>query len=207
MESARFIRQYPTRSFTKREILLSEGETPLSILALRQGFVKVTSLDEDGNERLLWIAGRYDIVPTEQLFSSLPINFFYTALSDGEAYEVNKQEFIAAAKTNLAFMTDIASTMSHHYDDLLRRVDTIEQTTVRSKLIATLRYLSCRFGTGEAIDLYALGLELTQQDFAEMIGSTRETTSVELHKLRSEGFIDYGRSKFIIFPSALASSP
>lgn len=198
MESARFIRQYSTRSFTKGEVLWGEGETPSSVLALRQGFVKVTSLDEDGNERLLWIAGRYDIVPTEQLFSSSPISFFYTALSNGEAYEVNKQEFITAAKSNLAFMTDVASTMSHHYDDLLRRIDTVEQTTVRSKLIATLHYLSYRFGTGEAIDLYDIGLELTQQDFAEMIGSTRETTSVELHKLREEGLIDYRGIHFVI---------
>lgn len=207
MESARFIRQYPIRSFTKGEVLLSEGENPATILALRQGFVKVTSLDEDGNERLLWIAGRYDIVPTEQLFSTSSISFFYTALSGGEAYEVNKQEFISAAKTNLAFMTDVASTMSHHYDDLLRRIDTVEQATVRSKLIAALRYLSCRFGTGASIDLYGLGLELTQQDFAEMIGSTRETTSVELHKLRDEGLIDYGRSKFVIHTPPAAPLP
>jgi len=198
MESARFIRQYPVKTFTKGETLFNEGDSPSSLLALRQGFVKVTSLDEDGNERLLWIAGRYDLVPTEQLFSYSPLSFFYTALSDGEAYEVGKQEFISAAKTDLSFMTDIASTMSHHYDDLLHRIDTVEQTTIRAKLLATLQYLARRFGTGGPIDLYDIGLELTQQDFAEMIGSTRETTSVELHKLREEGIIDYGRAYFKI---------
>jgi CRP/FNR family transcriptional regulator len=199
MESARFIRQHPIRAFTKGEILFGEAETPQTILALRQGFVKVTSLDEDGNQRLLWIAGRYDVVPTEELFTSSPISFFYTALSDGSAYEINKQDFIIAAKTDLAFMSDVALTMSHHYDDLLHRIDTVEQTTIRAKLIATLEYLAKRFGTGGSIDLYTIGLELTQQDFAEMIGSTRETTSVELHKLREEGVIDYGRSHFVIF--------
>ncbi|HEX6416276.1 MAG TPA: Crp/Fnr family transcriptional regulator [Candidatus Saccharimonadales bacterium] len=203
MESARFIRQYPVRSFSKGEVLFSEGDSPTSLLALRRGFVKVTSLDDDGNERLIWIAGRYDLAPTEQLFTSVPLNFFYTALSDGEAYEVNKQEFITTAKADLSFLADVASTMGHHYSDLLERIDTMGKSTIRAKLIATLRYLAKRFGTGEDIDLYGIGLELTQQDFAEMIGSTRETTSVELHKLREEGFINYGRSHFVILNKEL----
>lgn len=178
---------------------MSEGDAPDNLLAIQDGFIKVTSLDDEGNERLLWIAGRHDIVPTEHLFSlDTPLDFFYTALSDGTAHDINKVRLLDYAKTNSSFMAEIAAMMSSHYDDLLQRINSIEQASVRDKLIATLRYLALRFGTGDHVDLYKLGLELTQQDFAEMIGSTRETTSVELHKLRRDGLVNYNRAGFII---------
>lgn len=199
METIEFIRQFPVRRLEKGEIIMSEGDVSETLLAIQQGFVKVSSLDENGNERLLWIASRYDIVPTERLFSqSGQLDFFYTALSDTTVYEVNKADFLAHAKDDLPLMSEIATSMSGHYDDLLTRINTVEQVNVRDKLIATLRYLAKRFSAEMTVDLYRLGLTLTHQDLAEMIGSTRETTSVELHKLRESGCIDYDRTKFII---------
>lgn len=199
MDTVAFIQQFPTRQLAKGEIALSEGDVSSALLAIKDGYVKVTSLDDNGNERLLWIAGRYDIVPTEHLFShNTPLDFFYTALCDTAVYEVNKAKFLDYAKENLPLMSEIAANMSNHYDDLLLRVNSVEQASVREKLVATLRYLAERFSAESRVDLYKLGLFLTHQDIADMIGSTRETTSVELHKLRKDGFVDYDRTKFIV---------
>ena len=83
MDTAQFIQQFPTRKLAKGEIVMSEGDISNTLLVIKSGFVKVTSLDDSGNERMLWIAGRLDIVPTEHLFSSsTPLDFFYTALCD-----------------------------------------------------------------------------------------------------------------------------
>lgn len=199
MDVINFVKKYPIKSFTKGQMLISGGDTSDVLLALSSGYVKVTALDDAGNERLLWIAGRYDIVPTERLFSRhTPLQFFYTALSDGAAYQINKADFLAYATTDLRLMTEIATSMSTHYDDLLSRISSIEQTNVRDKLIATLRYLAERFSADTSVDLHQLGLKLTHKDLAEMIGSTRETTSLELQKLNKLGWISYDRTKFII---------
>lgn len=179
--------------------MLSEGDVSDTLLAIRSGYIKVTSLDDDGNERMLWIAGRYDIVPTERLFSRhSPLQFFYTALSDCDVYEINKADFITKAKADVKLMTEVATSMSSHYDDLLARVNTIGQTTIHDKLLATLYYVASRFSADQSVDLYQLGLHLTHKDLAEMIGSTRETTSVELQKLRRAGSIEYDRTRFIV---------
>jgi CRP/FNR family transcriptional regulator, cyclic AMP receptor protein len=200
MQSVDFIKQFPTQTYKKGETLLTEGQTASNLLAIRSGFIKVTSLDENGNERMLWIAGRYDIVPTEHLFSNhSPLNFFYTALSPVEIYKIPKDEFLTHAKSNLPLMTDIAASMSAHYDDLLVRINSIGQPNIHEKLVATLRYLAERFSANTIVDLYELGLPVTHQDLAEMIGSTRETTSIELKKLQTGGYIQYDRSHFIIY--------
>jgi CRP/FNR family transcriptional regulator len=199
MDVVAFVKKYPVRSFVKGEVILSEGEISTMLLALRGGYVKVTAIDDDGNEKMLWIAGRYDIVPTEQLFSThAPLRYFYTALTDGEVFQIPKTDFLMSAKTDVGLMTEIATSMSIHYDDLMSRVSSIGEISVHNKLIATLRYIAERFSADQSVDLYSLGLHLTHRDLADLIGSTRETTSLELQKLRAAGIIEYDRTRFIV---------
>lgn len=204
MEALEFIRQFPIKSYQKGEMLFGEGAASDTLLAVRSGYIKVTSLSDAGLERLLWIAGRYDMAPTEQLFTVAgTLQFFYTALSDCEVYRVHKGKFLAYAQLHPALMSEIALSMSSHYDDLLNRIDSIEQTSIRNKLIHTLCYLARRFSGGDSVDLCQLGLKLTHQDIADMIGSTRETTSLELGKLSRSGGLVYDRSQFTICVSRL----
>jgi CRP/FNR family transcriptional regulator, cyclic AMP receptor protein len=199
MEILELIRDYPVRSFAKGETILQEGEEADTIFAVRTGFIKVTSLHENGNEKLLWIAERYDIAPTEQLFSSRgKLHYFYTALSDGTLFEIKKDIFLKYATSDPALMREVAMGLSGHYDDLMSRLDSVEQTTIRGKIISTLIYLGKRFSANSTVDLFEIGLRLTQNDIASMVGSTRETISVELNLLKSQSAISYDRNKFVI---------
>lgn len=203
MDIVTFVKQFPVKSFSKGQVLLSEGDITDSLLAIRSGFVKVLTHDTNGSERILWIAGRYDIAPSEQLFAiRRPLQFSYIALSDGQAYLINKTSFLKTANADAVLMGEIARSMSGHYDDLLSRISSAEQTSVRQKLIATLLYLASRFSAESSVDLYRLGLHLTHEDIATLIGSTRETVSLELQKLRQNGIIAYDRQSFVINVSA-----
>lgn len=199
MDVIDYIKNCPIKHFDKGQVVISEGDISDTLLAIRNGFIKVTSLDTEGNERMLWIAGRYDIAPTERLFSRhSPLQFFYTALSDCDVYQIDKADFLAKAKSDVTLMTEIATSMSSHYDDLLARVNSIGQTSIHDKLLATLSYVAKRFSAEDSVDLYKLGLRLTHKDIAEMIGSTRETTTLELRRLQDAGSIEYDRTKFIV---------
>jgi CRP/FNR family transcriptional regulator len=205
MDSIDFIKQFPVRRFTKDSPIISEGDEVNQLFAIQTGYIKVSSLNSDGIQRLLWIAGRYDIAPTEQLFSkSTAVTFYYTALTDVTAYVISKDAFLTKAHDSPAFLYEIAVAMSGHYDDLLHRLNSLEQTSIRGRLIHTLHYLATRFSAENAVDLFTLDLRLTHQDIAEMIGATRETTSVELQKLRLDDLISYDRSSFIVHVDRLS---
>ncbi len=181
-------------------MLLQKGDSLSYIMAIREGFVKITSIGDNGVERLLWIAGRYDIVPTEQLFSSnAKVRYFYTALTNGSYYAVDKKDFIKTAMETPELMIEIARGMSSHYDDFLEHIDAVDTATVKERLLRTLCYLSERLSGNNVVDLYAEGLLLTHQDFAAMIGSTRETTSLTLNELRQAKLISYNRKEFIVY--------
>lgn len=194
-----YVKQFPLRKFQRGELILQRGEPIESLFALRTGFVKVTSINADGIERLVWIAGRYDVAPTEQLFTRHGnTRFFYTALTDGDYYEIDKPSFLTMTKNNPELMAEIARSMSLHYDDFLYRVDAMDASTIKERLLRTLLYLAERLSADDHVNLYEHGLRLTHNDLAAMIGSTRETTSLMLSELRSDGFIEYSRKHFIV---------
>jgi CRP-like cAMP-binding protein len=207
MDIVNYIQQFPTKDFRRGELLLQKGDPGMNLMAIRDGFIKVTSISASGVERLLWIAGRFDIAPTEQLFSTHnEVRFFYTALTDGSFYEINKKELLTIAKEHPPVMAEIAKNMSLHYDDFLQRVDAVDNTTVKERLMRTLLYLAERLDADSEVDLYAYGLKLSHQELSEMIGATRETTSLMLSELRKENLIQYSRQELIISVDKLKST-
>lgn len=200
MDIVEYVKEKPMREFSRGEILLPKDMPITSLLVIRTGYVKVTSISESGVERLVWIAGRYDITPTEQLFSrSGATQFFYTALTDGTYFELDKNDFLTKANAEPQIMTEIAKSMSSHYDDFMSRLDAVDAATIKERLLRTLYYLAQRVSADKEVDLLDYGLKLAHRDFAAMIGSTRETTSLTFGELRKENLIKYSRQQFIIY--------
>lgn len=206
MDTIEYVKQFPVREFLQSEVLLQKGDDLTKLFVIRDGFIKITSISDTGTERLLWIAGRYDVIPTEQLFStSAKVRYFYTGLTNGSCYIIDKKDFVKTAQESTRIMTDIAKSMSNHYDEFLQLIDAVDAASVKEKLLRTLLYLSERVSGSAQVDLYEMGLRLTHQDLASMIGSTRETTSLSLVQLRKEGLINYSRKHFIIHADSISA--
>jgi len=204
MDLVEYVKSAPLKTFQRGEVLVQKGTVMESLMAIRTGFVKVTSINDDGIERLVWIAGRYDLAPTERLFSkSGAVRFFYTALTDGSYYQIEKTNLLASAAEHPQLMTEIAKGMSDHYDDLLQHIDAIDTASVKERLMRTLLYLAGRLSADDSVDLHEYDLKLTHADFSHLIGSTRETTSLMLSELRREGYIDYSRQQCIVHSSKI----
>lgn len=114
-------------------------------------------------------------------------------------YCIKKSEFLDHAKKNADVMFQIARGLSEHYDDMLGRINAVEQSDLRSKILYVLHNLCERLDGSSVVQLDDLGLHVTHQDIADMIGSTRESASIELKKLRDQKLIDYTRSSFTIY--------
>lgn len=198
MDIASYIKQLPLRTFSKDELLMASGDPSDTFLAVRDGFIKVTSTDESGRQKLLWIAGRFDIVPLERFFTKKVLQYDYSGFSDGSAYVLKKSTLQELLRTKPELNGEIARGMSEHYDEMIERVSAIGQADVRRKLLHMLFTMATKFSSGEEVAMHELGLNLTHQDMADMIGASREVVSVELSKIRTEGYIDYSRSRLVV---------
>lgn len=83
----------------------------------------------------------------------------------------------------------------------------LEQSHAQDKLVYLLQYLVARFGVPQPDGRSKIDLRLSHQDIAEMVGITRETTAVELHKLKTKGFISYQKfTYFVDVPKLIRST-
>lgn len=191
--------QFPLRRFAKGQILIYQGVEISSLYAVRSGFVKFHDSSLTGDEQLIWIAKKYDFIPLEWLFSGTKTSsFYYTALTDVEAYVVDKQEFLTYAQEHPEIMPDVVRIISDQYNDAMLLVNALQKPRAREKMIYTLNFISSRFVEEPDRREGAVTVPLTQQDLADLSGMTRATATVELKRLKDAGYIDYDKSSFSI---------
>lgn len=193
-----YVKTLPVRKFGKDELLLASGDESNTFFAVRDGFIKATTTDDSGRQRLLWIAGRFDIIPLERFFTRKILQYDYVGYSEGSAYVISKEALHALIKEHPNAGLEIARGLSEHFDDVSERLSAIGKSDVKSKLLHTLYNLSLKFSSADVVELHAVGLNLTHQDLADMIGASREVVSVEISKARAEGYVDYSRSTFTV---------
>lgn len=75
------------------------------------------------------------------------------------------------------------------YINMSLQLDALTRTPAHSRLLYTFRHLCLCFGKNINSNQTRLQIPLTQQEIANYSGLTRETTTLELNKLRIEGVI------------------
>lgn len=202
---AAYVRAQPRKKFTKDNILVYQGEAPRSLYAVSTGFVKIYDLSSDGNEQMVGLAGKYDFIPSELLFSrDVAAQFFYAAFTDVEVYVLDREKLGGLIRSDAAALYEIVQAVSAKYHGLRRHLTAVQKPRAREKIVYVLYFLALYFVTGNDRSIPASGtlqkvaIPLTQQDIANLVGITRETAAHELKHLKNEGYITYDKSAFYI---------
>lgn len=204
--AAAYIRTQPSRHFEQGEILIYQDEAPSKLFALRSGFVKVHSISESGDERIVWMAKKYDFIPLDLLFDKAPTSsYFYTAFTDLDAFVVDRQDFMDFVRDDQDALLGIVESLAEKYTGLLKHLNALQQSKAKGKLLQTLEFIASRFNESEYGDKYDLTLPLTHQDIANLAGISRETASVELKLLKEQSLIDYTPSSFVVYTDKIAA--
>jgi len=125
-------------------------------------------------------------------------------MTPGSGYRINKKHFLSTIANSIDAHTEITRLLSDHSDMLLQHIHAMNQSSVRMRLLHVLHGIATRFSSASSCDLYDIGLPLTHQDIADLIGSTRETASLELKRIMEEGLVQYSRSAFLVHTDAIA---
>jgi CRP-like cAMP-binding protein len=74
---------------------------------------------------------------------------------------------------------------------MLLRVTALQQAKAHAKIAYTLFYLCQRYGKATSQNITKINIQLTHQQFASLVGLTRETTATEMKKLEKQGIVRY----------------
>lgn len=181
-----------TRSVPKGSVVFYQGEVPQSAALIKRGVVKVYNLSPEGEEQLATFHVAGEFFPSTWLFGQTTSTiYFYEAFTDCEICYVPRrdlQEIINKSAANLRYVMDA---YVKNYNGMLLRVTALEQAKASSKISYTLFYLSQRYGTSLRQNISKINIQLTHQQFASLVGLTRETTATEMKKLEKQGIVRY----------------
>jgi CRP-like cAMP-binding protein len=194
-----FLQKYHVRKFDKGELILVQGEAPECAYVIKKGVVETYNLTSQGEEKPINYDIQGEIFPLAWVFGQIrTTNYYYEAFTKCELYCVPREDykrFIAQSTGRL--MGVLEAFIAQHLNSQLR-VNALEQSKASAKVLYTLHFLCLRYGEDIKKNVVRIQIPLTQQDMANFMGLTRETTGIELKKLQRSGLITYRRQNYIV---------
>lgn len=193
------LQQAVKRKIKTGDIIFYQGEAPRSACVLKNGVVKVYNITSAGEEQLVNFQLPYEVFPTPWVFEKTPsVLYFYEALTDCEMYMLPREEFLKYIHSNKKVMSMFLDYYVNNYIGAVMRITALEQPKAREKLTYTMYFLAQRYGEEVGTDKIQICLQLTHQHLANLVGLTRETTAVEMKKLKNAGIVNYVRQKYVV---------
>lgn len=185
---AALAKQLEPVSFSRGQVVFTEGEPGDTLFIITTGKVKIGRKTADGRESLITLMGPSDMFGELAIFDPGPRTSTVTALTDVQAVTMDRN----ALRSWIADEPEIAEQLLRVLARRLRRTnDNLSDlifTDVPGRVAKQLLHLAQRFGTREGNSL-RVNHELTQEEIAQLVGSSRETVNKALADFAQRGWI------------------
>ena len=192
--------QSTKRAVKKRSILIYQGEIPRQAYIVLSGVFKVYRLGNFGEEQVVGFRTKGDLFPETWIFGKTSgALYYYEALEDAEVLTVEKPVLLELFDTHPDIKERVFDYVVSSYTGLLMQITALEQSRAAEKLLLMMYYLMFRYGKQITADTYIVNLHLTHTTLGSLMGLTRETTTMELGRLKRKKVIVYDSKGYTIY--------
>jgi CRP/FNR family cyclic AMP-dependent transcriptional regulator len=191
-EFANLAHKAVTRQFPRNTVVINEGDISDSLYVILEGAVKVFLSNEDGKEVILNTQGPGEYFGEMALLDPAPRSASVMTTEKSRLSIIAKPDFEAFLRQHPEAMLKILCRSIKRLRALTDTVGSLALLDVYGRVARLLLKLAKSEGA-----LRVVKAELTQQDIANRIGSSREMVSRILKDLRTGGYIEM-RDRHII---------
>ncbi len=191
LELASIAKYMTEQSINKGEIFLFEGEWSDYLYFLLAGLVKVYKTSQNGKEQILHIAPPGESLNDVSTFDGGPNQASMIAMTPVHLYGIRKEDLKIILEENFCIYINILKALAYRIRRDSNLVEELSSTQVMGRLA---KLLMGQYAGEEA----TVGLWLTQQDMASMIGTCREVVNRSLKIMEEKGAIRLGRHRIIV---------
>jgi len=185
------------RVFRGRETIYLPTEPGQSVLLLARGRVKIKVLTADGRETILAFIDEGELFGELALVDAAPRQEFAEAVSDATVIAVAREEMLWLMAQHADLSLQITQLVGLRRRRVENRLRNILFRSTRQRVAALLLELIESHGEMEK-DGWHVGLPLSHQEMANLIGATRETVTLILGRLQAEGLIAIRRRRLTV---------
>jgi CRP-like cAMP-binding protein len=184
-------------TYRPRQVIYLPGDRAQGVHFLASGRIKVSKVTRDGKELTLAYRTEGDFFGEPCLLDGGPREEMAEAMDASVTVEVERELLDQLLHANGIAAYRFARALIARRKDLETRVEQLIFKDVGSKLAELLLNLGHEHGIADERGL-VVGLKITHQEMANLIGSTRETVSLTLSQFKRKGLIQTEGRKVIL---------
>ncbi len=183
--------------FRKGDVVLRIGDVRGGAYYLKKGYIKDSSVSADGREFILFIFQPTDVFSYNWIFNQTPNEHSFRAISDCVVYEKSREGFLLFLEQHPDVFLMITQRIVRRLNGLMQRMENLAFDNALKKVGSILCILGERFGKKTEKGI-VIPIPLTQQDIANLIGLSRETTSIEIKKIMEMNILTRSSGLYVI---------
>jgi CRP/FNR family transcriptional regulator len=196
-ELSELARLIVTRRFGNHQTIFREGDPGQSFYLILAGSVAIVHIVPDGRETILSILKERDFFGEMSIFESALRAASVRTLTDVEVGIIDRADFLALIDRSPRIGRLLVTALSDRLRAANKLIASATSQDIRSRLAALLINLGQNFGEPTPLGS-RISLRLTNQEMANMIGTTRETVNRTLNRFWDEHVIDMRTAHVVI---------
>ncbi|MDB0614780.1 Crp/Fnr family transcriptional regulator [Tenacibaculum dicentrarchi] len=190
-----------SKKVKKGDVLFEEGEHINGVFCIKNGICKVSKMSDNGRDQIVNLVRKGDLLGERSLINDEASNLKAIAVNDMEICFIPKEEIVRDLEENQKFTMDVLKTMASSLKTADDFIVDMAQKTVKQRLASTLLNLDNKFKNNEN---GALGIHLSREDIANIIGTATESAIRLLSEFKKKKLIDLkGKEVFILHKQTL----
>jgi len=168
--------------------------------------VKISHLTSDGKQAVLALVQPGELFGELALIDESHRDEFVEAVQTSKVILIPRDEIVRLMEEHPTVSLGITKLIGYRRRRIEQRLKHLLFLSNRDRLAHLLLDLAEDYGR-QNDEGVLLDIKLSHQDLASVIGATRETVTITLGQLRSEGYISVGRQRIVLLqPDRLAES-
>jgi len=172
----------------KRSTFFDQGDANKVVFLIKTGRVRIARNTADGKEVTVAILGPGDMFGEDALFGGTERTTVATCMEETLICKAHADDLIGLLTGNSGLALNVAQMLSDRLGDASATIEDLAYAKISDRLVNLFERLAGELGR-PADDGTFLDVRLTHQDIASIIGSTRETVSLEMNHLVRAGQI------------------
>jgi CRP/FNR family cyclic AMP-dependent transcriptional regulator len=198
-EIAKIVDIAVAREWNKNSHVFLQGDPITNVYFIVEGKVKIYKSDVNGREQIVTIATAGEMFPHVGFFRKGAYPAFAEILENSRLVVVPIDQFEKVLIQNPHLCIKVFNVLAEKIIDLQDRLEEQILNNTYEQIIKLLIRLSKKHGSELEDGRVLLKSEFTNKDLANMIGTTRETVSRTLTKMKKDGLIEVNENGDMIF--------
>ena len=183
------------RRIPKHQTIVEEGLAGDYMYVIRDGQVKVTKLSGDGREKILGLLGPGDFFGEMSLLDNSERSASVKSLTETRILALSRNDFLKELRNN----PDLAMAVIQELTRRVRQMDEQASSLSFQRVKERTRGLLLRLAKEESSREGRLATPaLTHQQIADMIGTSRETVTRVVKRLKEQGWLEQEGKRYLV---------